>query len=185
MRGEKKRNERTLECWINLLNHVGREDKNTTIILDLTQEDRDERISRDIGAAPCLHKHIRLVQEQNGIPQLGQFENLRKLLVQVLRRSAQLSCTDDVQRPMGDFRYGLRREGLSASWVTAEKSDEAFALACDDVVEYRGLGAVLCDEPADELLVFIAEDELLEYFVRPGDFLSAIQCIATYTETLA
>lgn len=178
MKGEKKMNERTLECRINLLDHVGCEDQNTAIILDLTQEDRDERISRDVGAAPCLHKHIRLVQEQNGIPQLGQFENLRKLLVEVLRRSTQFSRTDDVQRPVGDFRYGLCCKGLSASRVTAEKSDQAFALACDDVVEYRGLRAVLRDEPADELLVLVAEYELMEDFIRPGDFLSAIQCVA-------
>jgi len=101
------------------------------------------------------------------------------VLIDLGRSSPKLSCADDIKRAVGDFRDGLSREGFPAPWVAIEQTNETFTLADYDVVKVCCLRGVLPDECTDELLLFLAEDELAEGFIGPDNIEQAFKSKTT------
>lgn len=87
---------RTLECGVNLLDHIGREYQNALVVFDLSQEDRDKSVPRNIDRAPGLHEDVCFVQEENRVPQMCELQDLIQPLVDRFWLGTQLSGADNI-----------------------------------------------------------------------------------------
>ena len=58
------------------LDSVGCQEQNALEILELAEENADQRISMDVMHIPLLEEHVSLVQEQNSTPRVADVKNL-------------------------------------------------------------------------------------------------------------
>jgi hypothetical protein len=59
---------------------VGRQEKDPLVVLQQSQEDRDESISVNIRQRPLLQEDVGFVNEKDGIPRMSEIQDPRQLL---------------------------------------------------------------------------------------------------------
>jgi NADPH:quinone reductase-like Zn-dependent oxidoreductase len=145
------------------LDSVRRQEQDALEVLELPEEDADEGVSVDVVHVALLQEDIGLVQEKDRTPRVADIQYLLELALQVPRVGAQFAGRRHVQRAFEQFRDAFGRQGLAGARRSVEDSypkvssgsqtgecegfqsqhtDEALALALDDVVNALG-GVVL------------------------------------------
>jgi hypothetical protein len=73
------------------LDAIGGEEQDALEVLELSQEDADERIAVDVGNVAFLEEHVRFVQQEDGSPCVADVQYLLQLLLQESRIRAELA----------------------------------------------------------------------------------------------
>jgi hypothetical protein len=72
---------RTLERRIEMINHICSEYKDSLVIFELPEENRNEGMPIDISSTPLLQKDVCLVKQQYRIPHTRKFKYACQALV--------------------------------------------------------------------------------------------------------
>lgn len=95
------------------LDSVRRQEQDPLEVLQLPQEDADQRVAGDLVQVPLLEEHVGLVEEEDGAPGVADVEDLLQLRLEVSRVGAQLSGRGHVERALEQLADALGCERLS------------------------------------------------------------------------
>mmetsp|Transcript_16892 Transcript_16892/g.38008 ORF Transcript_16892/g.38008 Transcript_16892/m.38008 type:complete len:471 (+) Transcript_16892:107-1519(+) len=154
---------------------VGAEEETPGVILQQAQHDADQRVPLYFRAAAGFKKDVRLVHQHQGVPGLTQVQHRPEGLFDLRGGDAEVPRGDHVQGLPQQLGDGLGGEGLPAPGWAVEEKDGGGALVRHHVQDgvvvvgvLRVAGARVAGDRADELLLVLGEDQLVE-----GAFLEA------------
>jgi len=88
----------TLEGVIEGGHTVGRQKEDTSEVFELTQKHSNKGVSVDVMDRALLEENVRFVNEDDGVPGVGNVENFVERAIQRGSRSSKVSCSNDIER---------------------------------------------------------------------------------------
>lgn len=136
--------------WFTYLDAISGQEHDALVELQDSQEDRNKLVSLQLVQAAFFEEHIRLVQQQNGVPASAHLENHVELVFDMARLDSEVTGRHPIQWCFHLFCDALCCESLTYSRRTAEEQDDAFAFTFDHIVKSRSVITLTLGESKDE-----------------------------------
>ena len=146
------------ERGVDDLDAVRGQEQHAGVVLQEPQEDPDHGVALDVVGRALFEEDIRFVDQQNGIPDGSQFQDVAKLLFQLVGSGAEFADRGHVKRSLQDLGHRFRSQGFAGTRTTMQEEDGTTALTTDKISE-RGLGG---HQGMDQILLLFVHDEKLE-----------------------
>jgi len=77
-----------VERGVERFHSVGRQEQDALLLLEQPQENAHHRVAVDVRAGPLLQEYVCLVQQQDGVPRVADFEDLLQTILERAHISA-------------------------------------------------------------------------------------------------
>ena len=112
-----------LECRVEGLHAVGRQDHVAVVVFEHAEEDADQLVALEFVQAALFQEHVCFVEQEDGVPARAHVEDALQLGLNVSRIEAQFASGHDIQRSFHLFGHPFCRQSFASPWRTRKKNN--------------------------------------------------------------